>query len=98
MKKNSANLTDEWYIDQLMIAELEKADFLPPNEMVDVRNLWNDCMGPSRSKLKALIFVIDPRTWDLERQGLSKLADKVVKKVDIAYDELVNKIVDDEKR
>jgi hypothetical protein len=55
-------------------------------------------MGPSRSKLQSLSFVIDPRIWDLERQGLIKLDDKVIKRAEVPYDELVNKIVDDEKR
>ena len=98
MEKNSANLTDEWYIDLQRTLELEKAQFLPPHEMDDVWNLWNYCMGPSRSKLQALSVVIDPRIWDLERQRLVKLDDKVIKRAEIVYDELVNKIVEDEKR
>ena len=98
MAKNSANLTDEWYIDLPMSAELEKAEFFPPNEMDDVRNLWNDCMGPSRSKFHALNVIIDPRICDLERQRLIELDDKVFKRAEIAYDELFDKIVDDGKR
>ena len=47
MEDNSANLTDEWYIDQQMTTELEKFNLWPHNEMVDVRNLRNNCMGPS---------------------------------------------------
>ncbi len=66
--------------------------------MIDVRNLSNDCMGPSRSKFQALGVVADPCIWDLERLGLIKLDDKVMKKAEVAYDELVSKIVDDEKR
>ncbi len=81
-----------------MSAKLEKAEVLPPNEMNDVRNLWNDRMGPSRSKLQALIVIIDPRIWNLERQGLIRPADEVIKRAQVAYDELVNKIVDDDKR
>jgi hypothetical protein len=68
MEKNSANLTDEWYIDQQITAELEKFNLLPDNEMVEVRKLWNDCMGPSRTKLQALSVVIDPLIWELESQ------------------------------
>ena len=67
MEKNSANLTDEWYIDLQMTRELEEFDKLPPTEMHDVRKLWNGCMGPSRTKLQALGVFIDPRVWELER-------------------------------
>ena len=55
-------------------------------------------MGPSRTKLQALSVVIYPRIWELEHQGVTRLDDKVIKRAEIAYDELVNKIVEDEKR
>ena len=82
MEKNSANLTDEWYIDQQITAELEKFNLLPDNEMVEVRKLWNDCMGPSRTKLQALSVVIDPRIWELKSQTVLKLDDRLMKRAD----------------
>ena len=39
MEKNSANLTDEWYIDKQMTRELEDFDRLPSNEMNDATKL-----------------------------------------------------------
>ena len=33
MEKNSANLNEEWYIDQQITTELEKFNLLPHNEM-----------------------------------------------------------------
>jgi hypothetical protein len=55
-------------------------------------------MGPSRSKLHTLGVVIDPRIWELEREEAIELDDKLIKRAEVAYDDLVNKIVDDEKR
>jgi hypothetical protein len=98
MEKNYANLTDEWYIDLQMARELEEFDKLPPTEMHDVRKLWNGCMGPSRTKLQALIVVIDPRVWDLERLETIKLDEKLVRYAELPFDEIVNKLVDDNKR
>ena len=98
MEKNSANLTNEWYIDLQMTRELEEFDKLPPTEMHDVRKLWNGCMGPSRTKLQALSVVIDPRVWELERRGTITLDDKLVRRAELAFDEIVNKLVDDNKR
>ena len=98
MEKNSANLTDEWYIDLQMTEELEQFDKLPSTEMDEVRRLWNDCLGPSRTKLQALSVLIDPRIWELERQGTVKLEEKLVRRAELAFDELVNKMVDESKR
>ena len=98
MEKNSANLTDEWYIDLQMTRELEKFDKLPSTEMDDVRKLWNGCLGPSRTKLQALSVVIDPRVWELERLGTITLDEKLIRRAELAFDEIVNKLVDDNKR
>jgi hypothetical protein len=98
MEKNSANLTDEWYIDKQMTSELERLDLLPSSEMDSIRKLWNDCLGPSRSKMQALSVVIDPRIWELERRGVIKLDEKLINRAEIAYDDIVNKLVDDNKR
>jgi len=42
--------------------------------------------------------VIDPRIWELERQGIIKLDEKHIRRADLAFDEIVNKLVDDNKR
>jgi hypothetical protein len=55
-------------------------------------------MGLSRSKSQALSVVIDPCIWELEREGAFQLDGKLIKRAEVAYDDLVNKIVDDEKR
>ena len=39
MDKNSANLTDEWHIDDQMTRVLEEYDGLPSNEIDDVKKL-----------------------------------------------------------
>ena len=98
MDKNSANLTDEWCIDQQKTTELEKFDLLPCDEMVAFRKLWNDCLGPPRSKLQALNVVIDPRIWELERKGVIKLDVTLIKRAELAYDNIVDMMVDDQKR
>jgi len=98
METNSANLTDEWFIDQQMCEELDKFDKLPSGEMDKVRKLWDGCLGPSRTKLQALSVVIDPRIWDSELKGKIKLDDKVIRRAELAFDELVNKLADEEKR
>jgi hypothetical protein len=61
MENNSAYLSDEWYIDKQMTSELERFDLLPSSEMDSVRKLWDECLGPSRSKMQALSGFIDPR-------------------------------------
>jgi hypothetical protein len=81
-----------------MTRELEQYDKLPYTEMHDVRKLWNGCMGPSRTKLQALSVIIDPRIWELERLGTIKLDEKLVRRAELAFDEIVNKLVDDNKR
>ena len=98
MEKNSANLTDEWYIDLQMTEELEKFDKLPDKEMDEVRKLWNGCLGPSRTKLQALSVLIDPRIWELERKGTVKLDDKFIRRAELAFDEVVTKMIDENKR
>ena len=90
MEKNSANLTDEWYIDKQMTAELEHFDQLPYEEMNSVRKLWSDCLGPSRTKMQALSVLIDPRIWEMELKGIIKLEEKLIQRAEIAYDALVN--------
>ena len=71
---------------------------MSPSEMDDVQNLWNDYMEPSISKLHAFNVVIDQRIWEFERQGVMKLDNKVIERAEVAYDDLDNKIVDDDKR
>jgi hypothetical protein len=39
LEKDSANLTDEWYIDLQMTTELKQFTLLPHSEMIEVRNL-----------------------------------------------------------
>ena len=51
--------------------------------------------GHQRTKMQALSVVIDPRIWLLEHQGLVTLDDKLLERAEIAFDELVNKVVDD---
>jgi hypothetical protein len=98
MEKNSANLTDEWYIDGQMTRALEEYDGLLPSEMDEVKKLWNDCLGPSRTKMQALSVMIDPRIWLLELKGLVNIDDKLIARAEMAFDELVNKVVDEDKR
>ena len=98
MEKNSANLTDEWYIDKQMTTKLEHFDQLPYEEMNSVRKLWSDCLGPSRTKMQALSVLIDPRIWEMELKGIIKLEEKLIQRAEIAYDALVNKVVDEDKR
>ena len=98
MEKNSANLSDEWCIDLQMTRELEEFDKLPPTEMHDMRKLWNGCMGPSRTKLKARSVAIDPRVWELKHRGNITLDEKLVRRAELAFDEIANKLVDDNKR
>ena len=98
MEKNSANLTDKWHVDKYMTKELEEFDKLPSDEIKDVKKLWNYCLGPSRTKVKTLSVGIDSRIWLLEHQGLVNLDDKLLDRVETAFDGLVNKLVDDTKR
>jgi hypothetical protein len=94
MEKNSANFTDEWYIDLQMTQELEQFDKLASNKMGDVRKLWNGCLGPSRTKLQALSVVTYPRIWKLERQGTIDLDENLLRRAELAFDDIVNKLVD----
>jgi hypothetical protein len=98
MEKNSASLTDEWHIEDQMTRTLEEYDGLPSNEMDDANKLWNDCLGPSRVKMQALIVMIDPRIWLLELKDLINIDDKLIARAEIDFDELVNKVVDEDKR
>ena len=42
--------------------------------------------------------MIDPRIWELEHQGVMRLDDMVMKRAELAFDELINKMIDDDKR
>jgi hypothetical protein len=81
-----------------MTKELDQFDKLPSTEMDDVRKLWNGCLGPSRTKRHALGVLVDPRIWELERQGTVKLEEKLVRRAELVFRELVNKSVDENKR
>ncbi len=76
MEKNSANLTNEWYIDNQMTTELDHFDQLPYEEMESVRKLWSDFLGSSRTKMQALSVLIDPLIWEMEHKGIVLLEDK----------------------
>ena len=88
MEKNSANQTDEKYIGKQMTLELERLDLLPSSEMDSIGKLWNDCLGPSRSKMQALSAIIDPRIWELERRWVIKLDKKLINWAEITYDDI----------
>jgi len=94
MEKNSTNLPDEGYINLQMTEELEKLEKLPDKEMDDVRKLWNGCLGPSRTKLQARSVLIDPRIWELQHKGTVKLDDKLVRRAELAFHEVVTKMID----
>ena len=98
MEKNFANLTDEWYIDNQMTTELAHFDQLPCEEMISVRKLWSNCLGPSRTKMQELSVLSVPRIWEMDHKGTIKLEEKLIKRAEIAYDALANKVVDENKR
>ena len=94
LEKNTANLTDQFFINEQMAEELNRFDRLPREEMEEIRDLWDHYLKPTQTKLQALCVMVDPRTWEAERKGDIKLDGAFVKRAEIAFDELVNKSID----
>ena len=94
LEKNTANLTDQFIVQKQMAEELARYDRLPSSDMKEIQDLWDKYLKPTQTKLQALCVLLDPRIWEAERKGDVVLDDAFVKRAEIAFDELVNKSIE----